>query len=604
MDRDAAIGSFLRNRGGVNQRQAASSTRSTDSNFSFQLRQLWAWGYIQAPVVERLALAQLEDNKNNDVQSEPILEKLANLGGHTHARQKLLRIWQVPNTSPLPIGIRVPCMPFKGNQWVPTFVDTKVMMMNEWLEKIYTHFPEHFQKLLGAGLQDFWFKVKRDDPRLVDHPMLREKPMWKTQAIPFIMHGDGMNFTMKGNSLLCQSIVGLLHKGWSEDNTSLLACFPKNCRTYGSIYGEACDTWDVYWKYIAHGLKAMYEGRHPERDPYEIEWPAGSYSASIAGKELCGGNFFGVVWGIASDMEHAANELKYPHWKNNEYCAWCPAKKSNGDSDDYRILTEWKLNSYDTNSQPGRCPTHSIFSSIPGIGRFTFTGDWMHTIDGGVAGYLNFGFMNDLIDADGPFAGQVKLSRIKCLWSDLQEAYDECNIQQGRMQCLTQAMLDSSVCCLGVKCSVNKKLIPAMAVLARRYDDSSLKAGHRIICYEKLNEMCDIYDRSGFFLETEQDEIDMMNCCDEFLFHYKALHAMHPQFDRYLMPGKFHNMWHIAANAKFLSPKVTACYSFEDFIGKVQRCGKSCTAGTQMHKVPTKIFSNVVVAKHDIFDKK
>lgn len=142
---------------------------------------------------------------------------------------------------------------------------------------------------------------------------------------------------------------------------------------------------------------------------------------------------------------------------------------------------------------------------------------------------------------------------------------------------------------------MSKKLVSPMLYLCHKFDDGSIRSGHRILCYEHLEKMCDIYDRSGVFLESPADGPLMLSSADEFLLHFAALHAMDP--DRYpLTSFRFHMMWHIAFFSRFLSPRATVCYVFEDFIGKVKVMGTSCTIGTPMHLVTNKIFENWVRA--------
>ena len=59
---------------------------------------------------------------------------------------------------------------------------------------------------------------------------------------------------------------------------------------------------------------------------------------------------------------------------------------------------------------------------------------------------------------------------------------------------------------------------------------------------------------------------------------------------------KFHFLWHIAWFARFNSPRASWCYAFEDFVGKIQGSGMSCTVGTPMHNIPAKVFDNYMMA--------
>ena len=56
------------------------------------------------------------------------------------------------------------------------------------------------------------------------------------------------------------------------------------------------DTWDIMWDYITLGFNYLFEGTHPESDPYDEPWPANSRQAALAGKEISNGEYFGVVW--------------------------------------------------------------------------------------------------------------------------------------------------------------------------------------------------------------------------------------------------------------------------------------------------------------------
>ena len=74
---------------------------------------------------------------------------------------------------------------------------------------------------------------------------------------------------------------------------------------------------------------------------------------------------------------------------------------------------------------------------------------------------------------------------------------------------------------------------------------------------------------------------------------------MHPDGERY-KETKLHTLYHIAFFAKYLSLKVTYCYMFEDFIGKIQETGKVSVHATPMHNVPRKIFEYYSRAKQII----
>jgi hypothetical protein len=169
----------------------------------------------------------------------------------------------------------------------------------------------------------------------------------------------------------------------------------------------------------------MSEGFHPLKDPFNEDWPMDSFSSRMAGKPICDGKFVAVVWGIACDAEYAANELKLPHWqKVDNNCIWCPAAKNKNDLKNFELTAEWKQNLYngiDHNTPPS---THQVWQ-IPGVNRFTYTGDWMHGCDLGPAVYLHCSVLNDFAEADGIFGGAGQLPRrLIRIWDCLQESYE------------------------------------------------------------------------------------------------------------------------------------------------------------------------------------
>ena len=62
------------------------------------------------------------------------------------------------------------------------------------------------------------------------------------------------------------------------------------------------------------------------------------------------------------------------------------------------------------------------------------------------------------------------------------------------------------------------------------------------------------------------------------------------------MTTKFHEVWHVLHLGRFLSPRMSWCYSFEDFIGKIKKSAQACVCGTPMHNIPNKVVDNYLRA--------
>ena len=88
------------------------------------------------------------------------------------------------------------------------------VMPHELFHSLWKSYPRHFESALGAGLEDFWSSVHPEDPRLLRHPMVINKPDWRRRAVPIVIHGDGVRFTQYGNSLIsvqwsfCSQLAG------------------------------------------------------------------------------------------------------------------------------------------------------------------------------------------------------------------------------------------------------------------------------------------------------------------------------------------------------------------------------------------------------------
>ena len=586
MERASAVAAFCASHGGVHQRaasvSAASAAEIVDSPLADLLEELFAWGDIKATVVSRIARAGVAEVQLRGSQASARLLKLAT-GSKGHERKWLLRALAPSPEVPKPARIRVPCVPLRTNNAAVSFVSTKMFLINEVMEALFQGFPNRFADFLGGGLRNFWERVDDIDPRLVGHPMLG-RASWMDRAIPMVIHGDGVAFTMKGNSLACLSVGGVLCSGWSL-HSWLMACFPKNCRAYESVYGAGNDTWHTIYKYVTHSFNALFTGIHPPLDPFGCAWPSGSKSEELAGMPLCNGMFFGVVWHLSADREWVSNEWKFPHWNAHKCCGHCPVDRTDTTCD---LAALWKLRAYTPANDPGVL-NHPVWS-LPGVSRYTFHGDWAHTVEGGIMLYLH---LHCLTTIKG-FAcvGLNATAACRHLWRILCAAYGECGTTS-RLQCLTPTMLDlSKTVMLKCKMNVSKNLVSPLLRVCRKYLDDSDASLHLILCYECLEGVFAIIDKDGLFV-SDDDATELLRLCELFLIHYMACSSAH----EWLMPvtNKFHVLYHIAYFARFQHPRAGWTYVWEDFVGRIQKIGMACTSGTPMHLVSDKIMDNYSV---------
>ena len=109
-----------------------------------------------------------------------------------------------------PLSVRLPFKRPKAlDSEIITEMDFPILMPSVLFEDLFQHFHRKFLSMLGAGVERFWNSLRNDDPRLIGNPML-DVPNWRKIFVPLVLHGDGVSFTQKNNSLMCHSMSFLL----------------------------------------------------------------------------------------------------------------------------------------------------------------------------------------------------------------------------------------------------------------------------------------------------------------------------------------------------------------------------------------------------------
>ena len=209
-----------------------------------------------------------------------------------------------------------------------------------------------------------------------------------------------------------------------------------------------------------------------------------------------------------------------------------------------------------------------------------YTGDLMHSGDLGPCLRLHGSTMSDLVQNDGPYVGAGPAEfRVQQLKGDLDSAYDALGIKN-RINALTPKMIKTQKgAILKAKASEARNLLGPMLHVLQQRDDGSEKRGHQILAYSSLFKMYQIIMKSGLFLSKSDFESSFKHL-NHFLLHYKWLHMNCKGL--YSIVPKFHFLLHILWFGQWLSPRVTWCYAFEDFIGSLEKeccrmyCGHSC----------------------------
>ena len=124
-----------------------------------------------------------------------------------------------------------------------------------------------------------------------------------------------------------------------------------------------------------------------------------------------------------------------------------------------------------------------------------------------------------------------------------------------------------------------------------------LQRSHLLAAYACLSEMNTIVTDGGIML-SDLESSRLLDHCEAFLLHYNALTTgcMRAGKHRFNFTTKFHELWHICHFGKYMNPRASWCYAFEDFVKQVRKVGVSCVLATPMHLVPEKVIDNYLRA--------
>ena len=118
-------------------------------------------------------------------------------------------------------------------------------------------------------------------------------------------------------------------------------------------------------------------------------------------------------------------------------------------------------------------------------------------------------------------------------------------------------------------------------------------------CLKSICTVFDIVKRNGVFLPPSE-ATSILEEYERFLVHYDWLAQFSLDSDRllYHVVTKTHMFWHICYHAKYLNPKCTWCFEFEDFVGTMIACAKGCMAGSPLVIVGRQIIDHYILVLH------
>ena len=135
-----------------------------------------------------------------------------------------------------------------------------------------------------------------------------------------------------------------------------------------------------------------------------------------------------------------------------------------------------------------------------------------------------------------------------------------------------------------------------MREICREFNDMTPRDLHRLACCDRLCSIFNACKQHGHVIPRPV-ALRMLTWCDEFLVHYNWLSTYSVDHLRlnYQVVGKLHMFWHIVYHARYLNPRSTWCFEFEDFSGTMIQSAKGCMAGSPLLIVGAKVLDNFLM---------
>ena len=138
-------------------------------------------------------------------------------------------------------------------------------------------------------------------------------------------------------------------------------------------------------------------------------------------EEICEGKYFGFLYVVTADMEYASNVLRLEHFNSVDFCWLCDAQQAEGDLNFRNLASDAPWRSTLVDPQHAFIEDGHFFWTAAGIGRYTYVGDWLHTVHLGIMCHLLASVMDCIADT---YAGNKEV-RSQHLWNDLVKCHKE-----------------------------------------------------------------------------------------------------------------------------------------------------------------------------------
>ena len=409
--------------GGIRQKAQWAAELAEDtmapSALAALLLQMWCWGEMSTPLLQRIAAAAVVDGlQHHDLTMMAALGSSGKHPNNTH-REMVAKLNDVPIMETLS-KIEVFC---KGPGPIILQHSSSIMLPHQLFAAIYKHHVNDFEEILCGGsfenIGQFWRDMK-DHPSYPQHPVSKRKDHM-LKALPLALHGDGVPISGVGKSwsrsVDAWSWTSILSKG-----TTLKTNFLIFLMHWQLVLKNAdMNCYDKFSKVLAWSLYWLFVGKWPARDWENQPWPEGSQAGNLANAPLAGG-FYGVLWLVKGDLEHMAKSFKFPYATSAQPCGCCRANSTNLPWTDGRVGAAWRGTIWNNAEWLAAHPNAHPVLKLAGAGVQSFYPDLMHTLYLGIYQYFQGSVLKLLTHHVLPHSPEHNLAIV---WQDIVDYYKD-----------------------------------------------------------------------------------------------------------------------------------------------------------------------------------
>ena len=557
------------------------------------LLNLWSGGGVSAVAIQKIAHCAILDGA-----SHPELIALAKCGDFGQHQGNVARDVQKTFVAEVSIApatsVSVPAIDPKTSQ--ETQVEASFFLPHLMFWSLMAFYNTEATIMFALDkIEHFWANVVANgDPKLVDHPIL-SVPDFMSRFIHLFVHGDGVEYHDR-DSMMVYSWGALLSAGSSMDTSLLLAMWPKSCTVKGAR-DFVGGTWHHILLWLAWSFNALFDGRHPTKDPFGMQFPENSLMESLAGKPLCASGHRCVLWAIEGDQDFFANTLKLPHWKNPMPCWGCDCDTRDAEKTwlSFKPGQQGWIAKAASQARATLLSQHPFFK-IHGTTSLMVAQDALHILFcKGVLSHLLGSVLHSMTWSQGPGRQAAPPSdRLASIFSRVQKLYVEFGTST-RLTNLRLSMFTSpdkphaDYAFLNVKGSEAKHLLKPLTVISLQDCKNTDFDRRRAACLVEMNHIVEIMDHADIFL-TAEEQSHLEAALLKFLGHYSWLNSFCVRENRYLfhMVIKFHMLHHLVLDAKYLNPRMYWCFKGEDYVGRISTLAHSVSMGVRSTMISQK----------------